>query len=255
MKRQACWVIEKYGYRECSHPKREFGYAVSLHNHSTHSVENLASLNDVVKLAFMRPLASTLQWAFGLDGVSGLDYADVQYNPPFTPEDVYRMESAAAASLGFDGVHLAITDHNECIGGLELLHRRPDLNGRIALGEELSVRFQDHLFHLGVVGLPASHVDETHRRIQAAARGGRLDELFETLDATGCLTVLNHPLVPWDLAAPVTFPWPASWRATAGRFTPSNTTECAAVKRTTASWNSRANGASRWWAAVTATCY
>jgi hypothetical protein len=33
--------------------------------------------------------------------------------------------------------------------------------------------------------------------MQSAARGGRYDELFETLAASGCLVVLNHPLVAW----------------------------------------------------------
>jgi hypothetical protein len=36
-----------------------------------------------------------------------------------------------------------------------------------------------------------------HTQIQAAAQGGRYDELFETLAASGCLVVLNHPLVAW----------------------------------------------------------
>jgi len=110
-------------------PEREFRYAISLHNHSSYSVENLASLNQVVKLWFMQPLKGTLQRAFGLEHISGLNYADLKYNPPLSPEEVYRMEAAAVASFGFDGVHLAITDHDEYAGSLELYERRPDLNG------------------------------------------------------------------------------------------------------------------------------
>jgi len=197
MRRRSAWKIENYTYRECPHPDREFGYAVSLHNHSCHSVEKLAALNHVVKLAFMRPLSGILQKSFGLGGVSDLNYAEITFNPPYTPEDVYHMEAAAAANWGFDGVHLAITDHDEFAGSLALLRRRPDLNGRIALSEELSLWFQGHLFHLGVSHMPESEVDETHTRIQAAARGRRYDELFETLAASGCLVVLNHPLTPW----------------------------------------------------------
>ena len=75
---------------------------------------------------------------------------------------------------------------------------RPDLDGRIAVSEELSLWFNGHLFHLGVTRLPETGVEETHTRIQAAARGGRYDELFETLAATGCLVTLNHPLVAWN---------------------------------------------------------
>jgi hypothetical protein len=48
-----------------------------------------------------------------------------------------------------------------------------------------------------VSGLPEDGIDELHTRIQAAARGGRYDELFETLAASGCLVVLNHPLIAW----------------------------------------------------------
>jgi len=197
--RRGCCVIEDYAYRRCPEPDREFRYAISLHNHSCHSVERLASLNQVVKLGFMHPLRGTLQRAFGLDGVPGLNYADVTYNPPYTPEEVYRMESEGVAALGFRGVHLAITDHDEYAGGLALLRDRPDLERRIALSEELSVRFQGHLFHLGVSGLKTGGIDETHRAMQAAAGAGRLDDLFEILRASGSLVVLNHPLVPWGV--------------------------------------------------------
>jgi predicted metal-dependent phosphoesterase TrpH len=201
MRHPSAWKIENYAYRECPHPDREFGYAVSLHNHSCHSVEKLAALNHVVKLAFMRPLSGVLQRAFGLDGVAGLNYAEVTYNPPYTPEDVYQMESAAAADWGFHGVHLTISDHDEFAGSLALLRDRSDLSGRIAIGEELSLWYQGHLFHLGLSGLPESAIAETHDRIQAAACGRRYDELFETLAASGCLVVLNHPLVAWGPGA------------------------------------------------------
>ncbi len=70
MRRRSAWKIENYTYRECPYPDREFGYAVSLHNHSCHSVEKLAALNQVVKLGFMRPLSGILQSSFGLGGVS-----------------------------------------------------------------------------------------------------------------------------------------------------------------------------------------
>ncbi len=197
MSHSGCWVIENYQYRPCADPRREFRSLVSLHNHSNHSVENLAALNGVVKLWFMRPFRRVLQKAFGLDGVRDLNYAEVLYSPPYAPEEVLRMEEEAVSGLGFDGVQLAITDHDEVAGSVELRERRPDQAHRIALAEELSVRFQRHLFHLGISGLPEDSIAATHAQLQAAARGGRLDELFESLHATGCLVVLNHPLVPW----------------------------------------------------------
>jgi predicted metal-dependent phosphoesterase TrpH len=197
MRRRSAWKIENYTYRECSHPDREFGYAVSLHNHSCHSVEKLAALNQVVKLGFMQPLKGILQRSFGLGDITNLNYGEITFNPPYTPENVYQMESAAAAPWGFDGAHFTITDHDEFAGSLALLRERPDLNGRVAIGEELSLWYQGHLFHLGLSGLPEKDIDETHARIQSAARGGRHDELFEILASSGCLVVLNHPLVAW----------------------------------------------------------
>jgi hypothetical protein len=198
MKGTRCWAIENYAYRPCPHPAREFHFAVSPHNHSCYSIENLASLNQVVKLWFMRPFRQVLQWAFGLAQFPNLDYADVYYRAPLTVEDVFLTESAAVAPLGFDGVHLGITDHEEVAGSVELLRKHPANAHRTPLGEELSVRFQNYLFHLGVTGLPESAVDETHANLQAAARAERLDDLFEILRASQCLVVLNHPLVPWS---------------------------------------------------------
>jgi predicted metal-dependent phosphoesterase TrpH len=201
MKRPSAWKIENYVYRECPHPDREYGYAVSLHNHSCHSVERLAALNHVVKKAFMRPLSGIVQRSFGLGHVPDLNYGEITFNPPYRPDDVYQMEAAVAANWGFDGVHLAITDHDEFAGSLALLRERPDLNGRTAVSEELSLWFLGHLFHLGVSHMPENGAEETHAQIQAAARAGRYDELFEVLAASGCLVILNHPLVAWKPGA------------------------------------------------------
>lgn len=197
MRRRSAWKIENYAYRECPQPAEEFRYAVSLHNHSHHSVEKLAALNHVVKKSFMRPWSGVLQDSFGLGHVSNLNYAHITFNPPYAPEDVYEMEAKAAADWGFDNIHFTITDHDEYAGSLALHRDRPDLNGRIAVSEELSLWFDRHLFHLGVCHLPEMGVEQTHAQIQAAARAQRYDELFETLAASGCLVVLNHPLVAW----------------------------------------------------------
>ena len=192
-----CWVIENYAYRSCPQPAQEFEFAVSPHNHCEHSIENLASLNEVVKLAFMRPFSGILQSAFGLAKGSDLNYAEVSYRPPQSAEDVFFEELASAASLGFSGIHVGITDHDEVAGSIELQRKHPENAHRNPLGEELSFRFQDYLFHLGITGLPEPNIAEIHANLQASARANRLDELFEILRASRCLVVLNHPLVPW----------------------------------------------------------
>jgi hypothetical protein len=192
-----CWVIENYTYRRCPHPAQEFGYAVSLHNHSNHSIESMGFLNQVVRLRFMLPFRSLLQSAFGLADIADLNYADIYYRSPLTVEDVLQAESASVAELGFEGVHLGITDHDEISGCLELLRAHPEEAHRNPLGEEISIYFDDYLFHIGVTGMPAAGIEQFHVGLQLAARERRLDDLFEMLRASGSLVVFNHPLVPW----------------------------------------------------------
>lgn len=193
-----CWIVDGYQYKPCSAPAREFRSVASIHNHSIHSVESLASLNRVIALPFMRPFSGILQNAFGLAEIPDLDYADLHYNPPLTPAGVLSLELESVRRIGFNHINFALTDHNNVRGCLELLEIPVAEPGQIGLGEELSVRFQNHLFHLGIVGLPADKLMAVHNRLQTAAQGERLDELFEALHSTGCLVVLNHPLLPWD---------------------------------------------------------
>ncbi|MGD0832252.1 MAG: hypothetical protein ABR907_15025 [Terracidiphilus sp.] len=191
------WAIEDYTYRRCSRPAQEFGYAVSLHNHSQHSIENMAFLNEVVKLRFMRPLRGLLQASFGLRSIADLNYADIFYRSPLSVEDVFLTETASSTMLGFSGVHLGITDHDDVSGSVELQREHPEAARRNPLGEEISIYFDDYLFHLGVTEMPAAGVEQLHSDLQLAARERRLDDLFEILRGSGCLVVFNHPLVPW----------------------------------------------------------
>jgi hypothetical protein len=169
-----------------------------MHTHSNHSIEKMRPLDSVMALWFMAPLRAIVRRAFGLHRVPNLKYADLWYNPPYSPEEVLRMETESVRALGFDSVQLAITDHDEISGSLELRERRSADAHRIALSEELSVRFEGHLFHLGITGLPEKNVAEIHAAIQLAQREHRLDDMFDLLKATNCLVVLNHPLIPWS---------------------------------------------------------
>lgn len=237
---KGCWVVEDYTYRLCPEPAKEFAFAVSLHNHSCHSVEKLSSINEVIKLRFMRPFRKTLQAAFGLAAVSELDYSEIHYQPPLTAEEVFLVEASNVAELGFGGLLVGITDHDEVEGSLSLRRKRPSEAHRNPLGEELSFRFRDYLFHLGITGLPEAGIAETHTTLQAATHGNRVDDLFEILRASGCLTVLNHPLVPWGKDPGARFRCRNFSPAMAGRFMHWNTTVCAPGMRTTAycSWPS-----------------
>jgi hypothetical protein len=154
-------------------------------------------LNWVSELAYMRPLKGLLRQAFGLGGISNVDYSQLCYHPPYRPDEIWCMEAENARRLGVEHLMLAITDHDEIAGAVELLRQHPARANHIALGEELSIRFQGDVFHLGVSGLPADRVEEIHVSLLASARRDDLDAVFEELASLGCLVVLNHPLICW----------------------------------------------------------
>jgi hypothetical protein len=196
--RAGCWIVEEGRFRPCRDPSQEFASVVCLHTHSSYSQENLAGLNWVVELGYMRPFKGLLQRSFGLAGIPDLDYGELGYRPPFRPNDIWRMETGNARRLGIDRLLLAITDHDEVAGSLELLRQNPDHAESIALGEELSIRYDGHVFHLGLSGLPEDRLHDVDASLRASARSGHLDAVFDELDSLGCLVVLNHPLITWN---------------------------------------------------------
>ena len=198
MGHERCWIVEDGRLRPCPEPSREFASLVCLHTHSCHSKEDLAGLNWVVRLGYMRPFKGLLQRSFGLAGIPDLDYRDLGYRPPFRPGDIWSMEAENARRLGVDHLLLAVTDHDEVAGSLELRRQDPARAERIALGEELSIRYDGHVFHLGLSGLPEEGLLDAHASLQASARAGRLDAVFEQLASLGGLVVLNHPLIAWN---------------------------------------------------------
>jgi len=195
--RPPCWLVEPDRLCPCPDLPARYPTLVCLHTHSCYSVENLASLNWVMDLAYMRPFKGTLRRAFGLPRTDEVDYRDLCYNPPFRPDEIWRLETASASALGIDRLLLAITDHDEIAGGVELIERLPEHADQLAIGEELTIRFEHALYHLGVTGLPADRVADVHASLQQHARNGNLDAVFETLASLRCLTVLNHPLLDW----------------------------------------------------------
>src|SRR4030042_2354096 len=97
------------------------------------------------------------------------------------------METENARRLGVGCLLLAITDHDEVAGALELRRASPEPSQHIALGEELSIRFDGHVFHLGVSGLPEDRLHDASASLHASARLRPLDAGFEELGSLGCL--------------------------------------------------------------------
>lgn len=194
MARPNCWIIEDYEFRPSSRPQKEFACAVALHTHSYHSEENLGALNDIMELPILRNLNEIFKRSFRDKAKEELDYDNLHYSPPISPEEVYELELASASELGFEKMLLAITDHDKIAASQELLETRPDLRRATVISEELSFSFRDQEFHLGVLGIPAFDADEIHKLLQDQAGEGNVDGLFESLRGSGCLVILNHPL-------------------------------------------------------------
>jgi len=107
MARTRSWILEGGRFRPCAEAGQEFASLVCLHAHSCHSKEDLAGLNWVVELGYMRPFKGLLQLAFGLDRVADVDYRELGYRPPFRPADIWRMECENARRLGIDRLLIA----------------------------------------------------------------------------------------------------------------------------------------------------
>ena len=183
-------------------PVREFASVVCLHTHSCYSKENLAGLNWVVELGYMRPFRGLLQRSFGLAGIPDLDYGQLGYHPPFRPDDIWRMETENARRLGVDRLLLAITDHDEVAGSLELRQQNPDHAGRIALGRgALDPIRRPRLPPRRVRPAGGRAARRSTPRCRHPPAAASLDAVFEQLASLGCLVVLNHPLITWNRAA------------------------------------------------------
>ena len=111
------------------------------------------------------------------------------YNEPLAVYDRLR-------SAGMDFV--AYTDHDTIDGALDLLSRRPELESRVIIGEEVETWFPEtkQWLHINVFGID----EAAHRDIQALAPDVR--ELVAWLRARGILHVLNHPFQSFRLQTP-----------------------------------------------------
>jgi len=102
------------------------------------------------------------------------------YNDPL---EVYE----ACRRLGMDFV--PITDHDTVDGALDLLSRRPDLEPRVIIGEEVETWFPDtgQWVHVNVFGIDESD----HNQIQHLKEN--VYDLVGWLRERGVFHVLNHP--------------------------------------------------------------
>ncbi|HKY31557.1 MAG TPA: PHP domain-containing protein [Candidatus Polarisedimenticolia bacterium] len=93
---------------------------------------------------------------------------------------------------------VAFTDHDSIDGALDLLSRRPDLEPRVIIGEEVETWFPEtgQWVHVNVFGIN----EAIHRQVQALA--GDVRELTAWLRQQDILHVLNHPFQSYRLQKP-----------------------------------------------------
>ena len=200
MPRPRYWKIEQYDYSRCDRPAADYESAVALHTHSYHSEESLGTLNRVMELPVLRSLNDIFRKAFREKAKEELDYSNLHYCPPISPEEVYDIERAHAEEMGFKRTLIAITDHDKIAACQELIEARPEIEPQVAISEELSFRYDGQEFHLGVIGIPKYRADEHHKNLQDLARHRDTGGLFDLLASLRPrpLVILNHPYYQLD---------------------------------------------------------
>jgi predicted metal-dependent phosphoesterase TrpH len=91
--------------------------------------------------------------------------------------------------------YVAITDHDSIEGALDLLSRRPELEPRVIIGEEVETWFPEtgQWVHVNVLGV----TERTHEEIQRASPS--VYELVAYLRDRGLFHFLNHPFQSYRL--------------------------------------------------------
>jgi len=114
------------------------------------------------------------------------------FHPAMSPAEVYDL----AIERGM--THVTFTDHDTCLGCLDLLERHPDPCVFIP-GEEVTCYAAGVPVHVGVYGLTEADHQEIHRHAERTDRERRclrwnLPELLSWLDERGLPFDLKHPL-------------------------------------------------------------
>ncbi len=176
-----------------------FVSAVSLHAHTHHSNEVMASvpayLNRIPVVAglFQREMQKYVERHGEV-----ADFGKGWWHPPVAPEAVLGSEATQITqSLGL-APFVSITDHDSITAGLSLQASHPGT----PVSFEWTVPYEEGFFHVGVHNLPLASAEARFERLTAFTgdpRSGMLAPLLDELHADPhVLIVLNHPL--WDLA-------------------------------------------------------
>lgn len=178
-----------------------FATAVSLHAHTHHSSEGMATVPRYLdRVPIVAGLFRREMRAYMERNGEAVDFSKGWWHPPVGAETVLASEEAQIAGVLGLAPLVSITDHDSIDAALEL--QAAPIRRVVPISFEWTVPFEEGFFHVGVhnlapaVARPFFAALSTYTRMPNA---GRLTELFEALHAqSDTLVVLNHPL--WDLA-------------------------------------------------------
>lgn len=180
-------------------PVGKYLSGVSLHSHTSHSVESLQFIHSMF-MAY--PLLKQL---FGfyerrskhLHGIQ-VDFVAAHWRPPLVPRMALQLESEQIRCLGLRPL-VSLTDHDDIQAPLLLRALRS--SRKLPISVEWTVPFGDTVFHMGIHNLPPEEATAWMSRLAAYTADPceqRLHTLLAELHSNPrVLIVLNHPL--WDL--------------------------------------------------------
>ncbi len=180
-------------------PASQFSTGVSLHSHTSHSIESLTFIHAMfLEYPALRPIFRYYERVSRQRHGVELDFLAAHWRPPLVPRMAFDLESRQIRALGLHPL-VSITDHDDIQAPL-LLRTVPSAR-HIPMSLEWTVPFGPTSFHVGVHNLPSNDALLWMDRLAAFTANpqeSNLLGLFEELNGIPqVLIVLNHPM--WDL--------------------------------------------------------
>lgn len=190
--------LVSYDWKQPS-PSHRYSTGVSLHSHTSHSVESLTFIHTMfLEYPVLRPVFAFYENISRERYNVTLDFVAAHWRPPLLPRMAHDLECRQILNLGLHPL-VSITDHDDIQAPL-LLRTIPSARG-IPVSLEWTVTLGRTSFHLGIHNLPSATAQEWMPRFahvtehpDEAALTVMLRELHSDPQI---LIVLNHPL--WDL--------------------------------------------------------
>jgi hypothetical protein len=180
-------------------PSSNYVSGVSLHGHTSHSVESLMFIHHMFLEypALKRLLAYYERRSSTRRGLT-VDFVAAHWRPPLLPRMALDVESQQIRSLGLRPL-VSLTDHDDIQAPLLLRTMRS--SRKMPISVEWTVPFGATVFHIGIHNLPPDSATEWMARLAAQTAAPCEQALHSLLcdlhNDPRILIVLNHPL--WDL--------------------------------------------------------